>query len=112
MTRPAGSTVRTDGAATAAVAPRSVDAALLRVGATAGVAGILVQVVMDQMHPAQADPNNSRAAFAEYASYPSWTAVHIGQFVGTLLLGLALLVLARSLVGQPGLPGRWPSSAR
>ena len=80
------------------------DAALLRVGAVAGVAGLLVQLVMGQLHPGQADPNRSRAAFAEYAQDTSWTAVHIGQWAGTLLLGLALLVLARSLVRQPGLP--------
>ncbi|QWZ10116.1 hypothetical protein KRR39_10485 [Nocardioides panacis] len=82
-----------------------VDAAWLRVGATAGVAGLLVQVVMGQMHPAHADPNDSRAAFIEYASYAHWTLVHIGQWVGTLLLGLALIMLALSLVRQPGLPG-------
>jgi hypothetical protein len=92
-------------AASAAGSTGVVDAAWLRVGATAGVAGILVQVVMGQMHPAHADPNNSRAAFIEYADYASWTAVHIGQWVGTLLLGLALIILALSLVRQPGLPG-------
>jgi hypothetical protein len=82
-----------------------VDAAWLRAGATAGIAGLLVQVVMDQMHPAHADPNDSRAAFIEYANYANWTYVHIGQWVGTLLLGIALLILALSLVRQPGLPG-------
>jgi hypothetical protein len=75
------------------------------VGATAGLTGLFVQVVMGQMHPAHADPNNSRAAFIEYANDANWTAVHIGQWAGTLLLGLALLILALSLVPQPGLPG-------
>ena len=88
----------------ATTAAGAADAALLRVGAVAGVAGLLVQLVMDQLHPGQADPNRSRAAFVEYAQYTSWTAVHIGQWAGTLLLGLAVLVLARSLVRQPGLP--------
>ena len=68
---------------------------------------------MSRMHPAHADPNNSRAAFIEYANYASWTAVHIGQWVGTLLLGLALLILALSLVRQPpDSPAPLPSSAR
>jgi hypothetical protein len=81
------------------------DRALLRIGAVSGIAGILLQVVMEQLHPGQADPNNSRAAFAEYADSSSWTAVHIGQFFGTLLLALALLALARVLSRQRGLPG-------
>lgn len=100
-TQPSGPNVSTSPAGSAGV----VDAAWLRVGATAGVAGLLVQVVMGQMHPAHADPNKSRAAFVEYANYTSWTAVHIGQWAGTLLLGLALLILALSLVRQPGLAG-------
>jgi hypothetical protein len=82
-----------------------VDAVWLRVGATAGVAGLLVQVVMGQMHPAHADPNDSRAAFIEYSNYANWTFVHIGQWAGTLLLGVGLLILALSLVRQPLLPG-------
>ena len=81
------------------------DSALLRIGAVAGLTGLLLQVVMDQLHPAQADPNDSRAAFTEYAHSGIWTAVHIGQFLGTLLLALALLALARMLARQPGLPG-------
>jgi hypothetical protein len=81
------------------------DSALLRLGAVAGIAGVVLQVVMDQMHPAQADPNDSRAAFTEYSTYGLWTTVHIGQFLGTFLIALGLLVLARALSRQRGLPG-------
>ena len=81
------------------------DHALLRVGAVAGIAGVLVQIVMDQLHPAQADPNDSRAAFAEYAHSRIWTEVHLGQFLGTVLLAVSLLCLARALSRQRGLPG-------
>lgn len=81
------------------------DSAVLRIGAVVGITGVLLQVAMDQMHPAHADPNNSRAAFTEYSHYGLWTAVHIGQFLGTLLLVLALLALARGLLGQRGLAG-------
>jgi hypothetical protein len=81
------------------------DSVLLRMGAVAGITGVLLQVAMDQMHPAHADPNDSRAAFTEYAHYGLWTVVHIGQWLGTLLLVLALLVLARSLSHQRGLAG-------
>ena len=86
-----------DGAAT--------DSALLRIGAVAGVTGLLLQLVMDRMHPSQADPNDSGAAFTEYSRYGLWTIVHIGQFLGVLLLVLALLALARALSRQRGLPG-------
>jgi hypothetical protein len=81
------------------------DSALLRIGAVAGITGVLLQVAMDQMHPAHADPNDSRAAFTEYSHYGLWTVVHIGQFLGTLLLVIALLALARALSRQRGLAG-------
>jgi hypothetical protein len=81
------------------------ESALLRIGAVAGITGLLLQVAMDQMHPAHSDPNDSKAAFTEYSHYGLWTVVHIGQFLGTLLLGLALLALARSLSRQRGVPG-------
>jgi len=80
----------------------STDAALLRIGAVAGITGLLLQIVMGQLHPGHADPNNSRAAFAEYARSNIWTAVHIGQFAGTLLIAVALLALARALSRQGG----------
>jgi len=83
----------------------SADRALLRLGAVTGIAGVLVQVVMDQLHPAQADPNNSRAAFAEYSRSRIWTEVHLGQFLGTLLLATSLLCLARALSRQRGWSG-------
>jgi hypothetical protein len=81
------------------------DPALLRAGAVAGITGLLLQVAMDQMHPAHADPNDSKAAFTEYSHYGLWTVVHIGQFLGTLLLVIALLALARGLSHQHGIPG-------
>jgi hypothetical protein len=81
------------------------DSALLRIGAVAGITGVLLQVVMDQMHPAHTDPNDSIAAFTEYSRYGLWTGVHIGQFLGTLLLVIALLALARTLSRQHRLAG-------
>ena len=81
------------------------DAALLRIGAVAGVVGLLLQVAMDQLHPGRADPNDSRAAFVEYARSDLWTGVHIGQFAGTLLIAVALLALARALSRQGGRVG-------
>ena len=73
---------------------------VLRMGAVAGLAGLFLQVTMDQLHPAQAPPNDSAAAFREYAGSGIWTYVHIGQYLGTLLLVLSLLALARKLARQ------------
>jgi hypothetical protein len=81
------------------------DRALLRIGAISGFAGVAVQVATSFLHPAHADPNNSRQAFEEYSHSTSWTDVHIGQFLGTFLIAVALISLARVLSRQRGLPG-------
>jgi hypothetical protein len=81
------------------------DRPLLRIGATAGVLGVILQIATDQLHPAHAHPNDSAAAFAEYARSGIWVSVHIGQFLGTLLIVLALIALARTAARQPGTAG-------
>jgi hypothetical protein len=100
---PAPTVPRTD--RSAGRTPGGADRSLLRLGAVAGAAGILLQVVTDQLHPSRAHPNDSPAAFAEYARSDSWVAVHIGQYVGTLLIVLALVALARSAARQHGVAG-------
>jgi hypothetical protein len=85
--------------------PPSTNPALLRVGAVTLVSGIAVEVVMQFLHPSKADPNDSVAAFQEYAHSSIWTDVHIGQFAGTLLIVLGLVALSRALSRQPRLPG-------
>jgi hypothetical protein len=81
------------------------DAPLLRLGAVLGVLGVVLQVVMDRLHPHHVDPNHSAKVFHEYARSHSWTIVHLGQFVGTFLIVLALVSLACALSRQPGLAG-------
>lgn len=71
------------------------DRAMRRSAAAAGVLGVLVVVAMDQLHPGMVPPNDSAASFLEYSRSSAWTAVHIGQFTGALLLSLMLLTLAR-----------------
>ena len=85
--------------------PPSAERALLRIGAVTAVLGIVVEVVMDRLHPSGADPNDSAAAFAEYARSGDWAYVHMGQFLGTLLIVLTLVALSRPLSRQPGLAG-------
>jgi hypothetical protein len=86
-------------------AAAATDRALLRIGAVSGLAGLVVEVVMNVLHPAHADPNDSRAAFEEYSHSTHWTDIHLGQFLGTLLIALSLVALARALSRQRGLPG-------
>ena len=76
------------------------DRALLRIAAVAVPIGIVMEILMEALHPSKADPNNSAAAFHEYAASNTWTIVHIGQFFAALLVALALVTLARSLARQ------------
>ena len=85
--------------------PQAPDARTLKLGAIAGGTGVVLQIVLGHLHPHHEQPNDSAAAFAEYAHAHAWTVVHIGQFFGTLLIASAMLVLCRSLAGQPGAPG-------
>lgn len=78
---------------------------VLMLGAVAGGTGFVLQIVLDHLHPHHEQPNNSVGAFTEYAHAHGWAAVHIGQFLGVLMLAFAMLVLSRSLARQPGLAG-------
>ena len=89
--------------ARATAAPR--DATVLRLGAAAGLVAIVLTLVMDRLHPGHAAPNDSAAVFPEYAASEIWVYVHIGQFLGTTLVVMSLLALARSLSRQYGAPG-------
>jgi hypothetical protein len=82
-----------------------VDTSVLRLGAALGLLGIVVQVVMDRLHPHGVAPNDSAEVFREYAGSRGWTAVHFGQFLGILLIVLALIAQARTLTGQRGVAG-------
>jgi hypothetical protein len=82
-----------------------VNRSLLTVGLVAAVVGILVEIAMGFLHPSHAQPNNSAAAFEEYSHSQDWTYVHIGQFAGTLLVVIALVAIARTMAGQPGMAG-------
>ena len=75
----------------------AIDRGTLRFGAVAAVLGVLVEFGAGALHPGHVQPNDSVAVFREYAASSSWTAVHIGQFIGGLLVALALIVLAASI---------------
>jgi hypothetical protein len=70
---------------------------LARLGAIAAMSGIAVEIVAAVGHPSSVQPNDSAAVFAEYAKSTSWGVVHLGQFVGAVLVGLAVIVVAISM---------------
>jgi hypothetical protein len=68
-----------------------------------GVLGLVLVVVMEGfLHPNDAHPNNSRAAFREYAASGSFTAIHVGDFVGTMCIVIAFVALYRSVSAEGG----------
>jgi hypothetical protein len=78
---------------------------LTRLGAAGAFLGGLVFLVSTLLHPVESDPNDPTAAFAEYAADPLWIWSHLGQFLGVVLLGVALVALAATL--EAGRPAAW-----
>jgi hypothetical protein len=78
---------------------------LTRIGAIAALTGAPVLFVATLLHPMNADPNNSAAAFSEYAADRIWVATHLGQFVGIALLGVAMACLATTV--ESGKAAAW-----
>jgi len=78
---------------------------LARVGACAAFVGTPVLLFATLLHPMGADPNDALAAFAEYAADRHWVASDLGQFLGFVLLGVALVALAGAM--EHGAPSAW-----
>jgi hypothetical protein len=53
-------------------------------------------------HPSREDPANHPLVFAEYASDDSWIAIHIGQFVGGMMVFAGGFVILFRLLTQSG----------
>jgi hypothetical protein len=67
---------------------RTFDRTSLPLSAT--LLGQLLYIVVTQFH-ADGDANKHPAVFAEYAGSRIWTAVHLGQFAGMVILLAGLL---------------------
>jgi hypothetical protein len=59
---------------------------LFRVGSIAFIAGAIIAIVSTLFHATSKDPANQILEFTAYANSDSWTAVHIGQFVGVIMV--------------------------
>jgi len=67
------------------------------VGAACAIAGAGLLFFGTFLHPMHADPNDSVAAFAEYAADRLWIASHLMQLAGVASMVVALLLLAQQL---------------
>lgn len=77
---------------------------LLRLSATLVFIGLFVFEGVSLLHAAGA--NDHVAAFTNYAGSSDWAAVHLGEFIGTAVLLVGLLVLFFALNVSKGTP-RW-----
>ncbi|HJT46964.1 MAG TPA: hypothetical protein VJ729_02190 [Nitrososphaeraceae archaeon] len=59
---------------------------LLRMGAIAFIVGVVIVIVSTMLHPSREDPANHHLVFMEYTNSDSWIAIHIGQFVGGIMV--------------------------
>jgi hypothetical protein len=65
--------------------------------------GIILIAVSEYFHPSRENPMDNPAVFMEYAHSDSWTAVHLGEYFGFLLLLLGgLVALYYSVSARPG----------
>ncbi len=64
-----------------------------RVGAVLFLLSLVVLVISTQLHTAHENPMDNPAVFREYAQSDLWIAVHLGQFVGFLLVVGGLVAL-------------------
>jgi hypothetical protein len=73
---------------------------LLRIGSIAFLAGVVIAVASTVIHPSSEDPSNHPLVFTKYASNDSWIAVHIGQFVGVIMVFAGGFVALFRLLSQ------------
>jgi hypothetical protein len=77
---------------------------LLRLSAILLLVGLLFTFLVGLFHPDTQDPNNHIAEFTLYANSNIWTAVHLGQFVGMLIIVVGLITLFFALNIQTQVP--------
>jgi hypothetical protein len=78
----------------------------VRLAAVLILAGVLVTAIAGFLHPEGADANDHPTIFAIYAASQSWTAVHLGQFIGMVIIIFGLVALFFALDVRSGV-GVW-----
>jgi hypothetical protein len=74
----------------------------VRLAAVLILAGVLVTAIAGFLHPEGADANDHSTIFAIYAASRSWTAVHLGQFIGMMIITFGLVALFFALDVRSG----------
>jgi hypothetical membrane protein len=77
-----------------------------RIGAICAIGGSVLLLVGTFLHPMNADPHDSVAAFTEYAADQLWVASHLTQLAGVALMMAALVILAKQLEAECGVWSR------
>jgi hypothetical protein len=78
----------------------------VRLAAVLLLAGVVVTAIAGFLHAEGPDPNDHRTIFAIYAASQGWTAVHLGQFIGMVIITFGLVALFFALDVRSG-PGLW-----
>jgi hypothetical protein len=78
----------------------------VRLAAILLLAGVLLSAIAGFLHPEGADANDHQTIFAIYAASHSWTAVHLGQFIGMVIITFGLVALFFALDVRSGV-ARW-----
>jgi hypothetical protein len=59
---------------------------VLILGAVSFIVGAVIMILSTMIHPSGEDPFNHPRVLAEYAYSELWVGIHIGQFVGTMMV--------------------------
>jgi hypothetical protein len=78
----------------------------LRLAAILLIAGVVVTAIAGFLHAEGPDPNDHQSIFAIYAASQSWTPVHLGQFIGMVIITFGLVALFFALDVRSGV-GVW-----
>jgi hypothetical protein len=73
---------------------------LLRISSIAFLAGAIIAIISTIFHASTEDPANHLLVFTIYANDESWIAIHIGQFVGVVMVFAGGFVALSRLLSQ------------
>jgi len=59
---------------------------VLILGSVSFIVGAVIMILSTMIHPSGEDPFNHPRVLAEYANSELWVGIHIGQFVGTMMV--------------------------
>ena len=83
-----------------------VERGAMRLAAVLLFAGVVVTAIAGFLHAEGPEANDHQTVFALYAASQSWTAVHLGQFIGMVIITFGLVALFFALDLRRGV-GVW-----